>query len=110
MVFPFEVPFKVLTTAWKKKLKKGIFYPIYNPTSIMFFTIGIIMIILCNYFPMTRSIPNNVCVNNLQYIILDKQFIQNYKLQFFIAFLETMQRKKNVRENDFFLIFKYIFM
>jgi hypothetical protein len=52
------------------------------------------MIILSNYFPMTQSIPNNVSVNNLQYIILDKQFKQNYVLQVFIAFLETMQRKQ----------------
>jgi len=45
---------------------------------------------------MTQSIPNNVCINNLQHIILDKQFIQNYLLQVFISFFETIQRKKNI--------------
>jgi hypothetical protein len=45
-----------------------------------------------NYFPITQSIPNNVCVNNLQYVILDKQWMQNDVSQVFIPFIETMQR------------------
>jgi len=41
-----------------------------------------------------------VWVNNLQYVILDKQCIQNDASQVFIAFLETVQKIKNKNKNS----------